>query len=102
LLHWGDEFVRGGGAAPHKFIPGLSNAGLAHDEIENQVRKLLPDRLPQEVFELYQWRNGCSLLPRTTMVKVDETFYHCEEGYILRETSHRLAPFPALQHFSSL
>jgi hypothetical protein len=28
MLDWRYEFVRGGGAATHKFIPGLSNAKI--------------------------------------------------------------------------
>ncbi len=33
--------------------------GLSRGEIENLVRDL-PIQLPEEVYELYQWRNGAS------------------------------------------
>ncbi|MEG3975079.1 hypothetical protein QT970_10715 [Microcoleus sp. herbarium8] len=38
-------------------IASLLQPGLSFWEIEEKVR-VLPFRLPQEVYELYQWRNG--------------------------------------------
>ncbi|QLE44261.1 SMI1/KNR4 family protein [Nostoc sp. C052] len=35
--------------------------GLAYEEIEEKVKNL-PFRLPKEVYELYQWRNGMCIL----------------------------------------
>lgn len=38
-------------------IASLLQPGLSFWEIEEKVR-VLPFRLPQEIYELYQWRNG--------------------------------------------
>jgi hypothetical protein len=46
VADWLYEFVRGGGAATHKFIPGLSNAGFwiasqgCKDSIQNRRSKI--------------------------------------------------------------
>lgn len=42
------------------YISSIWQPGLSLSEIEDKV-KVLPFRLPQEVYELYQWRNGFML-----------------------------------------
>ncbi len=37
--------------------PAIMRQGLSRDEIEAKVREL-PFYLPEEIYELYQWRNG--------------------------------------------
>lgn len=70
--------------------------GLTLDEIEEQARKLLPDRIAREVYELYQWKNGCKFQYKTVIVKVNGRIHTCQEGYIVSGMRLFLEPFSAL------
>jgi hypothetical protein len=55
--------------------------GLSVSEIESQVEVLFPARLPTEVYELYQWKNGTLREGNPIRVQVDGVVCECDEGY---------------------
>lgn len=70
--------------------------GLTYDEIEEKVKDL-PFRLPKEVYELYQWRNGLTIndskiefFPGYQFLPLEEVL---KERYIVSKNWEFLLPF---------
>ncbi|MCU0536836.1 MAG: SMI1/KNR4 family protein [Hydrococcus sp. Prado102] len=62
--------------ANHQEAASSLQPGLSYEEIEAKLAHL-PFRLPQEVYELYQWRNG---MDGETSFFYDYTFLSLEES----------------------
>ncbi len=72
--------------------------GLSIDEIDAKVQVLLPDRLPVEIYDLYQWRNGTNKESTPIRIQVDGLIRECDEGsfYISFGSGRAFEAFSAL------
>jgi hypothetical protein len=72
--------------------------GLSINEIEAKVQVLLPARLPVEMYDLYQWRNGTNRESNPIIIQVDGLICECHEGsfYISFGSGRAFQAFSAL------